>query len=247
MKRLRRMLGVASLGLLLVFSECNQVSAKNVYDTKYGNLETEKPYKKSVYKKIVEICIDCNEKFLSSSRKDFNGDGKSEKVVLSVNPDSNYQNADVIIKINNRVSINIEISVFFEYISFSTMKVQGRCLAVLLFGDNDYMGGGALIYLWKANQKLTLLKSYKPKGYLNIYIAKDKTLNRDVLYIEDRQQLFNRYGHKWPANVMKKYKKYANHEGTSVTKTVYHKFVYRNSALKKVGKDNYFRVGINYD
>lgn len=241
------MLGVASLELLLVFSVCNRVTAKNVYDTKYGNSETEKPYKKSVHKNIVEIRAGYYENFLSSSRKDFNGDGKSEDVVFSINTDSNYQKAEVIMKINNRVSINTEISGLLENISFSTMKVKGKCLAVLLFGDNDYEGGGALIYLWKDNQKLTLLKSYKPKGYLDIYIAKDKTLNRDVLYIEDRQQLFNRYGHKWPANVMKKYKKYANTEGTSVTKTVYHKFIYKNNTLKKVGKDNYFSVGINYD
>ena len=69
-----------------------------------------------------------------------------------------------------------------------------------------------------------------------------------MLYIEDWQQL--PVDKKWPQNVLKRYKrykKYTNKKSISVTKSAYQKFVYKNGGLKKVGKDNYFRVGIGYD
>lgn len=91
------------------------------------------------------------------------------------------------------------------------------------------------------------MKEYKTKGYLHVYTAKDKSLNKNVLYIEDDKQLLNRYGEKWPSNVLKKYKKYAKQESTSVTKSTYYKLRYKNGRLSKVEKDNYYRVGINYD
>lgn len=46
---------------------------------------------------------------------------------------------------------------------------------------------------------------------------------------------------------MKKYAKWKNDEGTSVTETQYIKYELKNGRLRKVGKDSYFRVGMCYD
>lgn len=251
MKKIIAIITMIGLSILLLFNNGIQVNAKTYYDTKYNNRNTKKPYSK-VNKAIAEISagdyLGVGTGYRSSSRKDFNGDGKKEKVAFIVKA-KRYDDprAKIVLKINGRVAIVRKDLGYHYQVSFSTMKIQGKCLAVLMYGDEDFASGGALIYLWKNNNKLKLLKEYKTKGYLHVYTAKDKSLNKNVLYIEDDKQLLNRYGEKWPSNVLKKYKKYAKQESTSVTKSTYYKLRYKNGRLSKVEKDNYYRVGINYD
>lgn len=252
MKKILYTMMTIILSSLLLFGNSIHVSAKTFYDTKYNNLNmNNKPYSKE-NKMIAEISADNNmdygKGYRSARKKDFNADGKKEKVALIVKAKRyNDPKAKVVLKINGKNAI-VRMDLGYPIrVAFSTMKIQGRCLAVLLCGDEDFAFGGALIYLWKNNSKLKLLKEYRTKGYLRVFMGKDKSLNKKVLYIEDVKQLLNRYGKKWPSNVLKKYKKYAKEEYTSVTKSTYYKFIYKNGRLQKVGTDRFYRVGINYD
>lgn len=247
MKKCLKKLAVLGLCVLTCFGSGMTAGAKDYYDMKYNNYNTATPYKGKVEKTLAEISVDDYQTAKNSVEKDFDGDGTAEKVQLELKLAKNYRSGRVKLKMNGDIKINKKISGILINVSFYTVKVQNTCFGVLLYGDEDYASGGTDIYLLKDEWKLKKLKSYKTSGYLSVFSAYDKTLKKQVLYMLDSKQLFNMYGQKWPANVLEKYKKYANKEGTSVTKSTYYKYSYKGGVLKRGGLDHYYRVGMCYD
>lgn len=249
MKRIIKTLMAFGLAVVLLFVDCTQVNAQDYYDKKFNHWNSKTPYKK-VNKQIAEVYVGFDEKNRITSIMDFNGDGKKEKVVLSASGLSSYSHETKIkISINGRVAVNKKVLDNFECIYFRTIKLQKKIFAILECEDG-YGGvaeSKALIYLWKDDHKLKLLKTYKEKGHLDVFVARDKALKKDVLYISDYWQLLNHYGKKWPPNVLKRYKKYADNKNVSVTRTAYYKYECKNDKLKRVGKDNYYKVTNAYE
>lgn len=238
---------VICLCALSVFGTVTDAWAKDYYDTKYNNEKIARPYKGEPGNKLAEICVDDFQECKSTVKKDFNGDGKEETLKMSLKLAKDYRSARVRLKINKKLRIDRKISGILVNVSFYTIKVRGTCFGILLYGDEDYAEGGAEIYQYIGTSQLKKLKSYQTTGYLSVFSAYDKSLKKTVLYILDSKQLFNMYGQKWPANVLKKYKKYAKKESTSVTKSTYFKYSYKKGALKQAGLDHYYRVGMAYD
>lgn len=258
MKNVVKFLIIATVCFSLLIINCQYTKAKNYYDTIYGNDKYAVPYEKpqnlpydiEQNHRIASIYTMDTEKKATTAREDFNGDGKEEKIKLSLKFKNNYKKTIITLKSNNKTLVNkIITNTFINHVSFSTYKLNGKCISVLMYGDEDFAGGGAIFYRWKNSKKLVTLKgNYRAKGYLSVFIAKDKKLNKEVLYICDAEQLYNLYGKTWPANVLEKYKKYADKESTSVTKSTYYRFLLKDNQLKKVGTtDSYYRVGIAYD
>lgn len=249
MKKIIKILMAVSLAIVLLCVDYIGAGAKDYYDKKFNPQNTKTPYTK-VNKKIAEIYVSFDENNRTSSIKDFDGDGKKEKIVLSTSglSEKNHK-VKIKITINGKAVINRKVSGDFEYVYFRTMKLQGRTLGVLECEDG--YGGVAesksLIYLWKDNAQFKLMKAYKEKGHLDVFVARDKALKKDVLYISDYWQIYNRDGEKWPPNVLERYKKYADNENVSVTRTIYYKYECKNGKLKRVGKDNYYKVTYAYE
>lgn len=256
MKTMKECLKKIVIGILIVTlaaGACEDIEAKTYYSSttfsSTGEIYKNEyvPYKGDILE-ISESYIAMVYSYQRQKRADFNKDGIKERVVLKARSSKNGKKAFFKIKINGKiVKKETKTSLWQEIAQFKTYEVQGKILAVLLYGDEDIAGGGAVIYEWKGKNRLRELKAYKAKGYLDVYIARDKKLKRKVLYIEDTQQLFNHGDEKWPRNVLKRYQDYADDERVSVTKTTYNKFVYKNGFLKKRGRDITYEVGLGYD
>lgn len=250
MKKRLKCLATITICFSILVMDCHYAEAKDYYDTVYGNYEYEVPYEGTQGGEIASVYTMDDEKQGVIAEKDFNGDGKKEKVKLSLKLKNNYKKAKITLKSNNKTLINKTVtSGFINHVSFSTYKLNGKCISVLMYGDEDFEGGNAIFYRWKSSKKLVRLKSnYKAKGYLSIFIAKDKKLGKKVLYICDAEQLYNLYGETWPENVLEKYKEYADKESTSVTKSTYYRFLLKDNHLEKAeAADSYYRIGSAYD
>lgn len=231
------------------------VQAKEYYDTRLNNYENlATPYEGEIDSELASVCCEVDAGVAKVAKTaDFDMDGKKEKVQLRVVTSKNGKRGTVTIRINGKKMPQITLkgeSFCWEYVSFFTCQLNDRIIAVLLYGDNDYAGGGTVIYEWQNNDTLKKCRNYKAKGYLEVFTAFDRNLAAKVLYIRDSQQLFNAYGEKWPADVVKHYKKYvkkAKKGSISVTKSTYIKMNYPAGVLKNVEKDNYYRVSNAYD
>ena len=246
-KRIWKKIAVVGLCMMMLLESGISAEAKDYYDMKYNHWPTKTPYKGKPDEVLAEIDVDDFQTPVNTVKKDFNGDGTEESVKMQLKMAKDYRSANVKLKMNKEIKINKKISGILVNVSFYTVKVQEECFGILLYGDEDYASGGADIYRVTGDLQLEKLKSYQTSGYLSVFAAYDKTLKKAVLYMLDSKQLFNMYGQKWPANVLKKYKKYAKKEGTSVTKSTYFKYSYKNGTLKRVGRDHYYRVGMAYD
>lgn len=246
MIKLSKILVVASVCFSTVFAMCGQSEAKTYYEKKYDDHDNHLyPYEGEHNGPVAQVHVG-DDYQPQTVTKDFNEDGVSEKVKLTGKISKNYKTAKVSVKIDKKTVLKKTISGYIN-LSFSTYEVDGQHIAVLLYGDEDYADGGAFIYKWQKNNTLKFLKKVNPKGYLGIFTGKDLKAKRNVLYIVDQVQLSNLYGNKWPKNVLKKYKKYAKQEGTSVTKRTYEKYTYKKGKLKKIATDKYYYVGGAYD
>ena len=247
MKKIWKKIVMAGLCMMMVFQSGMSAGAKDYYDMKYNHWPTKTPYKGEPDEVLAEVDVDDFQTPVSSVKKDFNGDGTEETVKMQLKIAKNYRSAKVKVKINRKLMINQKVSGILVNVSFYTVKIGDVCFGILHYGDEDYASGGVEIYRMTKDLQLKKLKSYQTDGYLSVFSAYDKTLKKTVLYMLDSKQLFNMYGQKWPANVLKKYKKYAKKEGASVTKSTYFKYSYKNGTLKRVGLDHYYRVGMAYD
>ncbi|MDY2606951.1 MAG: hypothetical protein SOV90_03350 [Lachnospiraceae bacterium] len=223
--------------------------AKNYYSTKY---EVQHSRQDSIVKRrnknLASVDLDDTNN-TGTVNKDFDGDKKKETVKLSRKFSSDYKKADisVYIKGKKQVKLNIGEKESASNVEFSTVKLDSTVLAVLLYGDNDYAGGGLVVYTWSKNDSIKKIMSYKAKGYLSSMVSSEKSGGKKQFYIVDSEQLVNHFGSKWPADVLKKYKKWENDENVSVTRTSFIKYTLKNNKLNKAGKDAYYHVSRCYD
>ena len=231
----------------MIFAMCSVTQAKTYYEKKYDDYEHRLyPHEGECDESIASVAINSVDDKSQTVTQDFDQDGVKEKVKLTGKISKNYKKANISVKIDKKTVLKKKIPAYIN-LSFSTYMVDGQCIAVLMYGDEDYAGGGAFIYRWKKNNTLKLLKKVTPKGYLGICTGNDITEKRNVLYVMDQVQMSNVYGSKWPKNVLKRYKKYAKKEGASVTKRTYEKYIYKKGKLKKIATDKYYYVGSAYD
>lgn len=234
-----------------------EVNAKNYYDNQFNASF----YKNVPYERVDEEEKECNSNSISciwitedtkvkrvSKLADFNLDGKKEKVEFSLNELKKGNQVIFNIKINGKIAEKNKVkNSDWLFSCFSTFRLNDKIIAVLYYGDNNLSGGGAVVYEWTKSGVLKKIMTYKTKGYLQIYKAKSSKMKQDLFFIEDRQQLSNHFGEKWPANVMKHYKKYARSKANTVTKTSYAGYRFVKNKLKLLSKDNYYIVGNGYD
>lgn len=233
----------------VVLSVTAHADAKDYYCTKYGEIHSQQTaIVKRMEKEMASSWV-TDDQITDNVKADFDGDGKKENIRLSRKYSANYKNANISLAIKGKKQINLNLGEKYckDYVKFCTVKLGTKVLAVLLYGDNDFAGGGSVIYKWEKNDTLKKLISYKAKGYLDSFVSSDKAKGTKQLYIADSEQLYNRYGSKWPSNVLKKYAKWKNREDTSVTRTSFIKYTIKNDKLKKTGKDVYYSVSNCYD
>lgn len=235
---------IVTMCLLFAMRIESQVNAQDYYNKKLNDYDKQVPYEKKGTCPQISLCFkEFNKTEKVTAVKDFNQDGNLEKVELKVKLNK-YGKGKSTIRIND-TAVAEKNKTFGDCYYLKMYKLENRSIVVLsyMFSDDS---ARAVVYEWTGN-KLKEVKSIGDKGYLSIYIAKDRTLNKDVLYIQYSLQLINHYGQKWPSNVLKRYKKYAKKKNVSVTKTTYEKYSYKGRNLKKQGVDNYYRVSNVYD
>ncbi len=233
----------------LLLSTGVQVEAKDYYQKSYGSPKEGYgpeyiPYEKRQVIDGIDLDLSSENKARSvAGVKDFNQDGKKEKLELCVKPINDEGKAKVIIKLNGK-TVAIQMTINGEY-GISTYKLGTSTIAVLSWGGWDECNN-LVAYEWKGN---TFKKFKVLDGSIgnDCGITKDKKSKKRVFYIQHNEQLSNHYGEKWPKNVMKKYKKYAKKKATSVTRIVYERYICKSNRLKKLETDNYYYVSDAYN
>lgn len=237
------------LAAALVMTVTAHADAKNYYCTKYNDIHSKQSGIIDRRENNIASLDVVEDEKTDSVKADFDKDGKKETVKLSRKYSSDYKKADIKLSIKGKKQIDISLGekYYKEYVEFYTFNLNSQVLAVLVYGDNDYAGGGLVVYKWGKNDTLKKLMTYKAKGYLGSIVSSDTAKGKKQFYITDSEQLYNGYGSKWPSNVLKKYAKWKNNEATSVTRTSFIKYTIKDGKLKKTGKDVYYRVGYSYD
>lgn len=245
MKKSRIICSILLLAMMMSVSA--GASAKNYYNTKYNDFNDARKAAIADRKEeeIARLSIE-EEENTDKVTADFNGDGKKEFVKLSRKWNSTYSKSTISVTMNGKKIIKTVIgnNLSTMYTQFYTVKFGEMVLGVLQFGDNDYAYGGVYVYTWNQSG-LKKIKEYVTDGYLSTLVSDDLDSGKEVFYLVDSKQMYD--SKKWPKHVMKKYAKWKNDEGTSVTETQYIKYELKNGRLRKVGKDSYFRVGMCYD
>ena len=228
----------------LLLSTGVQVEAKDYYKKDFGfPAEGYEPYE-SMQEQMESLSLDnggVDNIQKVSSKRDFNRDGKDEKLELCVKALKKADKAKMTIKLNNKLVASKKTTAG-DY-ELSTYQLSGKTIVVLQWGwDQKYAG---VVYEWKGN-KFKEMKSLA-KEHLRFCVAKEKSTEKEVFYIEYSKQLYNTYGRKWPKKVLKKYKKYAKRKSISATHITYEKYAYQENRLKKIGTDNYYYVSNAYE
>ena len=237
---------IAALALCsaLLLSTGVKVNAKDYYKKDFGfSEESDSLYdeikQQNDYMYLDNCGVDKTKRI--SSKKDFNQDGKNEKLELCVKPMKGADKAKAIIKLNKKVAAS-KMTTSGDY-TISTYQLSGKTIVVLEWGWDQQRAG--VVYEWRGT-KFKKMKSLK-KEHLKFYIASKKDTKEEGFCIEYSKQLSNHYGEKWPKNVSKKYKKYAKRKSISATHITYEKFAYQGNKLKKTGTDNYYYVSHAYE
>ena len=233
----------------LVVSMAVPASAKTYYNMKYDGIDRrQSAVIKRMHKEIKTMYVG-EDKGTDKLTADFNGDGSKEKVRLSRKFSSDYKKSTVSLWIKGKRKLNFKFDnrhTYVDYVQFKTVKFGSRVLAIVLYGDNDYAGGGVRIYQWCKNNRLKNVLNYKAKGYLDAFVSSDRSGGKARLYISDIEQIYLGY-EQWPAAAPKRYMEWINDMNTSVTKTTYIKYKFNKNKLAKTGSDVYYRVGHSYE
>lgn len=243
-KKIFSYLYIVTLIVVFIFSQQATVMAQSTithYSYEYGKWNTGHPWKGKREQPKNALYVDgCNTSYDTIT---YNKDRKKTTVKLKKKYSSSYQKETITVTINNKTRIHFTTKLNAWAVCFFTQKIGAKDYAFLYYGDNDFAGGGVRIYEWGKNNKLKYLMSYQSKGYLDVFIAKDKKLNRNVVYIKDMQQFTNYENAKWPSG----YQGWKNQPSTSVTKVTYSKYIPKNNKLKLSGKEVYYFVSGSYD
>lgn len=248
-KKIARGVVAATLMFSVLGTSTNVAQAKTYYSMKYGKWNTGKPWKASSRKAYENDVRDglgistFNYRLSETKRYDCDGDGKIENIKLYY--DYNKKN-DSVTGVN--LSIDGEAVPFnfmdeYSYMSFVfyTMELDGEHYGFLLYGDEDWAGGGVSVYAWNEDDELELIDEYDASGCLSVYVASEKGSGERYLYFEEISQISK--PSKWP----KKYKKWKKKKYTSVTQTTYEKYKIEDGSLTSQGKDTYYGIGPSYD
>lgn len=228
----------------LLLSTGAQVNAKDYYKKDFGfpgeNFKPDYATEEQTYSYSMSL-MDCgmNKTKKTTSKKDFNQDGKLEKIELCVKPVKGKAKATI--KLNNKLVVS-KLESSGDY-TLLTYQLRGRTIVVLRWGWDQ--SSEAVVYEWRGNKFKELL-SLK-KNHLDFYISSGKSDKKEAFYIEFSDQLYNKYGKKWPKNVLKRYKKYANRKSCSATRTTYEKYIFKGNGLKKAATDKYYYVSQAYE
>lgn len=248
-KKMVRGMIAASLMLSMLSTTGTVANAKTYYNLKYGsgNLyhpwvsSSEKSYRKAIQDGLGISAMDS--RYSDTKKFDYDGDGEKETVKLACDIDKKeYCITDLSLKVNGEdVPFDLNDKYSYLNVDFYTMELDGECFAFLLYGDEDFAGGGVTVYHWNEDDTLELVKDFHGKGYLGAHVAKEKGTGEKYLYFEDAVQITKKSV--WP----KKYKKWKKKKYSSVTKLTYRKYKFDNGCLKSKGKDVAYGIGPSYD
>lgn len=248
-KKIVRGMIAASLMLSMLSTTGTVANAKTYYNLKYGSWKIAKPWVSSSEKLYIKALQDglgvsgMDSRYSDTKKFDYDGDGEKETVKLTYDIDKEeYCVTDLSLKVNGEdVPFEFNDKYSYSQADFYTMELDGERFAFLLYGDEDFAGGGVTVYHWNEDDTLEKVKDFHGKGYLGAYVAKEKGTGETYLYFDDTVQITKKSA--WP----KKYNKWKKKQNTSVTRKTYKKYKFDNGDLKSKGKDVAYIIGPSYD
>lgn len=184
-----------------------------------------------------------------SARKDFDGDGRKEKLTIKNNAKQGAGKISLTVYVNGRKMDHLsKKNAELVQISAVTYKVKKIRFLIVKFAEDHYEAGGVAVYRWTGKDRLVKLATYYAKafGHVEVKAGVEEGTGKKVLYLYRVNQFFDKGKRKWPAKFTKEYNTYKK-TGVSINEVSYTWLKYKNGKLKETKTNAYYTLTTPHD